>query len=53
MTDAERIAAYIACCKTCLLAEAMKQCPLCLFRIGLLEKQPVKLEESHVLDNPS
>jgi len=53
MTEKERIAAYIACCKTCLLAEAMKQCPLCKFNIGLAEKLPVKLEESHVLDNPS
>ena len=51
MTDAERIAMYIANCKACMLAEAMKDCPLCLFNIGLQE--PIKLEESHVLDNPS
>jgi len=47
MTDDERIAAYIACCKTCLLAEAMKDCPLCKFQIELAEKQPVKLEEAN------
>lgn len=49
----ECLTMWIANCKICTLAEAMKDCPLCQFRVGLLEKQPVKLEESHVLDNPS
>ncbi|MFN8383506.1 MAG: hypothetical protein U0V02_16295 [Anaerolineales bacterium] len=37
MTEKERIASHIAMCKCCLLAEAMKNCPICLFNIGLAE----------------
>lgn len=38
MTDKEKIEAYIANCKCCMLAQAMKTCPLCLFNIGLAEQ---------------
>jgi hypothetical protein len=38
MTEKERIASHIATCKCCLLAQAMKNCPLCLFNIGLSEQ---------------
>ena len=35
---------YIATCKICLLAQAMKDCPGCRFNIGLVEKaEPVVL----------
>jgi len=35
MNDEEKIEFYIALCKCCLLAQAMKNCPLCRFNIGL------------------
>jgi hypothetical protein len=35
MTEKEKIESYIATCKCCLLAQAMKTCPLCRFNIGL------------------
>ncbi len=38
MTEQEKIASHIAMCKCCLLAEAMKTCPICLFNIGLAEQ---------------
>ena len=38
MTEKERIASHIATCKCCLLAQAMKNCQLCLFNIGLAEQ---------------
>ena len=42
MTEKEKIESYIANCKCCLLAEAMKECPLCLFKIGLTHhEEPV------------
>jgi hypothetical protein len=44
MTDTETTAHAIACCKICLLAEAMKECATCPFNAGLtaqiLEKKP-------------
>jgi hypothetical protein len=43
MNDKEKIESYIAMCKCCLLAEAMKDCPLCRFNIGLAEQ--VKLAD--------
>lgn len=38
MTEEEKIISYISNCKCCLLADAMKTCPHCLFNIGLAEK---------------
>ena len=38
MTENERIEFHIAMCKCCLLAEAMKQCSICQFNIGLAEQ---------------
>jgi hypothetical protein len=35
MNEKEKLEAYIANCKCCLLAQAMKECPLCRFNIGL------------------
>jgi len=45
MTDSERLAMWIANCKICTLAEAMKDCPLCLFRIGLLEREKAEVKD--------
>jgi len=42
MTDKEKIEMYIANCKCCMLAECMKNCPICLFNIGLAEKLELK-----------
>jgi hypothetical protein len=44
MNAKEKIEFDIAMCKCCLLAEAMKNCPICQFNIGLAE--PVKLGEA-------
>jgi hypothetical protein len=41
MTKQEKIEMHIANCKCCLLASAMKTCPLCRFNIGL----PTMIEE--------
>lgn len=38
MSEQEKIESYIAMCKCCLLAQAMKKCPLCRFNIGLAEE---------------
>ena len=38
MTEKEKLESYIAMCKCCLLAQAMKSCPLCRFNIGLAEE---------------
>lgn len=35
MNEKEKTAFYIATCKCCLLAEAMKTCAVCRFNIGL------------------
>jgi hypothetical protein len=35
MNDEEKIEFYIAICKCCLLSQAMRNCPLCRFNIGL------------------
>lgn len=47
MTEKEKLEAYIANCKCCMLAQAMKTCPLCRFNIGLVE-EPVKTEKPNV-----
>lgn len=42
MTEKEKKEFYVANCKCCLLAEAMKTCPVCQFNIGLAHKpQPM------------
>jgi hypothetical protein len=38
MNEKEKIEAYIATCKCCMLAQIMKNCPLCRFNIGLAEE---------------
>ncbi len=38
MNAKEELESQIAICKCCLLAEAMKNCPLCRFNIGLAER---------------
>lgn len=38
MNEKEKKEFYVAMCKCCLLAQAMKSCPLCRFNIGLSEK---------------
>jgi len=35
MSEIEKIESYIATCKCCLLAQAMKNCATCRFNIGL------------------
>jgi hypothetical protein len=44
MSEKEKIESYIAMCKCCLLAQEMRNCPLCRFNIGLAEQ--VKLVDS-------
>ncbi len=39
MNEKEKKEFYVANCKCCLLAEALKTCPVCRFNIGLAEKQ--------------
>jgi hypothetical protein len=46
MSEEEKIEAYIAICKCCLLAQAMKSCPICRFNIGLAEE--VKLVDLNI-----
>ena len=42
MNEKEKIEFYIAMCNCCVMSEAMKDCPLCNFNIGLAQKaQPV------------
>jgi hypothetical protein len=41
MNDQEEIQAYLAMCKCCLLAQAMKDCPRCRFNLGLAEPSPL------------
>lgn len=38
MNEKEKIESCIAICKCCLLAQAMKDCALCRFNIGLAEQ---------------
>jgi|GEM_PF-3185574 hypothetical protein len=38
MSEKEKIESCIATCKCCLLAQAMRECPLCRFNIGLAER---------------
>lgn len=47
MSEKEKLDMYIANCEICTLAEAMKDCPICKFRVGLKEK-----EISNVTQNP-
>ena len=50
MTEKEKIESHIAMCKCCLLAQTMKDCPRCLFNIGLAvqvelpEPRPISIE---------
>lgn len=44
MTNQERESMYIANCLICTLAEAMKDCPKCLFKGGLVIKASIKAE---------
>ena len=44
MSEKEKLESYIANCKCCLLAQAMRTCPTCQFNIGLAE--PIKLDEA-------
>ncbi|HEX2993799.1 MAG TPA: hypothetical protein VHP14_03190 [Anaerolineales bacterium] len=50
MNEKEKKDFYIATCKCCLLAEAMKACAVCRFNIGLVEQ--VKPVESIPLPIP-
>jgi len=50
MSEKEKIESYIATCKCCLLAQAMKECPLCRFNIGLAEQ--VDLSSAIALPQP-
>lgn len=47
MNAEERLAFYIAMCRCCLLADAMKDCHNCLFNIGLATEieVPVKVDD--------
>ena len=38
MNEKEKTEFYIAMCACCMLAQTMKECPLCHFNIGLAEK---------------
>jgi len=38
MNEKEKTGFYIAMCRCCLIAQAMKSCPLCRFNIGLAEQ---------------
>jgi len=38
MSEKEKLESYIANCKCCLLAQAMRTCPTCRFSIGLAEE---------------
>ena len=42
MSEEDRIKMYIANCEICTLAEAMKNCPICKFKIGLKSKEGEK-----------
>jgi hypothetical protein len=44
MSEKEKLESYIANCKCCLLAQAMRTCPTCRFSIGLAEQ--VKLVDA-------
>ncbi len=46
MTEKEKLESYIAMCKSCLLAECMRTCPICLFNIGLAEQVQWKAAET-------
>jgi hypothetical protein len=39
MNEKEKREFYIAMCRCCLIAEAMKTCPLCRFKVGLAEQE--------------
>jgi hypothetical protein len=50
MTPAERESMYIANCRICTLAQVMRDCPKCLFNIGLIKAQsgPIKAQEAQI-----
>lgn len=50
MTSQERERMYVANCLICSLAEAMKDCKACPFRIGLLIKAEQEKQEE-IKDN--
>lgn len=52
MNEKEKKAFYIATCKCCLLAEAMKSCAACQFNIGLAEQDDALLLEPYTLPIP-
>ena len=44
MNEKEKLEFYAAMCKCCLIAQVMKNCPLCVFNVGLAEQvMPVDL----------
>jgi hypothetical protein len=50
MTEKEKIASYIAMCKCCLVAQSMKNCPMCLFNIGLAVQAKELAEQVQPVD---
>lgn len=46
MTEKETLDMYVANCQICTLANAMKNCPICKFNVGLKIKLEVK-ENDH------
>lgn len=47
MNEKEKKEFYIAMCRCCLIAQAMKTCPLCNFKVGLAEQmKPVEASPS-------
>ena len=51
MNEKEKKDFYVAMCQCCLIAQAMKTCPLCRFNIGLAKE--VKLVDSIPLPEPA
>ena len=47
MTEKERLEMFKAQCEICMLSEAMKDCPLCKFNIGLKIKSTEVKENDH------
>ena len=46
MNEKEKKEFYVAMCRCCLLAQEMKNCPLCRFNTGLTEKVAAVMPES-------
>lgn len=47
MSEFEKLEMFKAQCKICMLAEAMKDCPICKFNIGLEIKSTEVKENDH------